>query len=49
MFIIFEFIVIAISRIDKVIIMNIFINAFINLSLPDDNYVVLEENLWSIN
>jgi hypothetical protein len=39
MFIIFVFIVIAISR------MNIFINAFINLSLHDDNYAVLEENL----
>jgi len=49
MFIIFEPIVVAISRIDKVIIMNIFINAFINLSLHDDNYEVLEENLWSRN
>jgi hypothetical protein len=33
-----------------VIIMNIFINAFINLLLlHDGNYAVVEENLWSRN
>jgi hypothetical protein len=30
--------------------MNVFINAFINLLLlHDDNYAVVEENLWSRN
>jgi hypothetical protein len=33
-----------------VIIMNVFINAFINLLLlRDDNYAVIEENFWSRN
>jgi hypothetical protein len=50
MFIIFEPIVAAISRKDMVIIMNIFIDAFINLLLLHDyNCAVIEENLWSRN
>jgi hypothetical protein len=50
MFIIFEPIVAAISRKDMVIIMNIFIDAFINLLLlRDDNCAVIKENLWSRN
>jgi hypothetical protein len=51
MFIIFTPIVAAISRKDMVIIMTIFIDAFINLLLllHDDNCAIIEENLWSKN